>query len=205
MSQVSLFGPSPPSRHVLAGGGWFVHHPGWLGHVDPAALFTRLREELPWEQRMWDQIPMPRLETLCGEPGLSYAYSGRNAYETNGWHPGIQTLAERLSAEQDVVFNAAFCNLYRDGSDSIGWHADDERNLGPDWPNDVRIASVSLGATRRFRLRPIWVDAPAVTLELAAGDLLVMGGPLQRDWKHCIPKTARPVGERINLTFRVVQ
>jgi alkylated DNA repair dioxygenase AlkB len=91
-------------------------------------------------------------------------------------------------------------NLYRDGRDGMGWHADDEPELGP----QPAIASLSLGATRRFRLRHRRRRDTGVTLDLAHGSLLLMAGATQRHYVHAVPKTARPVGERINLTFRYV-
>jgi alkylated DNA repair dioxygenase AlkB len=98
-------------------------------------------------------------------------------------------------------FNSVLLNLYRNGRDSMGWHADDEPELGP----APAIASVSLGALRRFRLRPRagLVHAP-LSLDLPHGSLLLMRGPTQQHWQHALPKTARPVGPRLNLTFRWV-
>jgi alkylated DNA repair dioxygenase AlkB len=99
--------------------------------------------------------------------------------------------------------NAALANYYRDGRDSMGWHADDERELGPS-PDDVAVASLSLGAARRFLLRH---RTRGETRELALGDgsLLVMRGTTQRHWRHALPKTRAAVGPRLNLTFRVVR
>jgi alkylated DNA repair dioxygenase AlkB len=97
-------------------------------------------------------------------------------------------------------FNAVLLNLYRDGRDGMGWHADDEPELGR---NPV-IASVSLGAPRRFCLRHRRRKDLKLDLELPRGSLLVMAGPMQHHWVHALPKTRRPVGERINLTFRRV-
>jgi alkylated DNA repair dioxygenase AlkB len=92
-------------------------------------------------------------------------------------------------------------NLYRDGRNSMGWHADDEPELGP----EPAIASLSLGATRRFRLRPRpGLVHPPFSLELASGSLLLMRGATQRHWQHALPKTTRSLGPRLNLTFRWV-
>jgi len=98
--------------------------------------------------------------------------------------------------------DAALVNLYRDGRDAVGWHADDEAYLGP----DPLVASLSLGAPRRFVLRPRPAGPSAgrsrVEIVLGDGDLLVMGGATQRRWQHSVPRSSRPVGARVNLTLR---
>jgi alkylated DNA repair dioxygenase AlkB len=106
-----------------------------------------------------------------------------------------------VACELGLTFDSVLANRYRDGRDSMGWHSDDEKELGP----DPVIASVSLGAGRRFRLRHrSRPDLATLDLVLEHGSLLVMQGATQHHWKHCLPRTARPVGERINLTFRRV-
>jgi alkylated DNA repair dioxygenase AlkB len=102
-------------------------------------------------------------------------------------------------------FNCALANLYRDGHDAMGWHADDEPELGPDAPRDVLIASVSLGAPRRFVLRHRRRTTERRELELGEGSLLVMGGTTQHRYQHAVPRTAKPVGPRMNLTFRLIR
>jgi alkylated DNA repair dioxygenase AlkB len=97
-------------------------------------------------------------------------------------------------------FNSVLLNLYRDGRDGMGWHSDDEPELGP----DPVIASVSLGATRRFRMRHRKQRGETMGIDLEHGSVLLMRGPTQHRWLHAVPKTTRPVGERINLTFRLV-
>ncbi|MBP9129397.1 MAG: alpha-ketoglutarate-dependent dioxygenase AlkB, partial [Steroidobacteraceae bacterium] len=98
-------------------------------------------------------------------------------------------------------YNSVLLNLYRDGRDGMGWHADDEPELG----REPVIASVSFGATRRFKLRHRRSRIAACTLDLAHGDLLLMAGVTQHLYLHAVPKTARPVGARVNLTFRWVR
>ena len=97
-------------------------------------------------------------------------------------------------------FNGVLLNLYRDGRDGMGWHADDEPELGP----EPVIASVSLGAERRFRLKHRRLPEARLDIVLPHGSLLVMAGATQRHWVHALPKAAAPVGARINLTFRRV-
>jgi len=149
-------------------------------------------------------VPMPRLEAIFGDQWMTYKYSGV-VYQAQPFRAGMLRLFELMQEKVEPRFNACFVNLYRDGSDSIGWHADDEPNLGPSFPEDITIASISLGETRRFRMKPQeGVDGETVHFDLAHGDLLLMHGATQRDWVHCITKTKKPVRARMNFTFRVL-
>jgi alkylated DNA repair dioxygenase AlkB len=100
-----------------------------------------------------------------------------------------------------VDFNSVLANLYRDGRDSMGWHSDDEPELG----SQPAIGSLSLGATRRFVLKHRNDPSRKLVLELPHGSLLVMRGATQANYRHALPRTSRPVGPRINLTFRQIQ
>jgi alkylated DNA repair dioxygenase AlkB len=115
-----------------------------------------------------------------------------------GWTSPLLDVRRRVEQVTTAPFNGVLLNLYRDGNDSMGRHADAEAELGS---NPV-VASVSLGAVRPFRLRHT-ASRETRTLALAHGSLLAMGGTLQHHWVHELPKTALPVGERINLTFRL--
>lgn len=160
-----------------------------------------LRGAIGWEQEeiliFGERRRVPRLVAWHGDPGTTYAYSG-TSHEPRPWTPELEAIRDRVECLAGHSFNAVLLNLYRDGRDGMGWHADDEPELGP----DPVIASVSLGATRRFRLKHRRNRAEPVTLELGHGSLLLMAGATQRHWLHAVPKTATPVGERINLTFR---
>ena len=136
-----------------------------------------------------------------GDPDAFYTYSGRT-FTPNPWTPELLAIKERVDRAAGAAFNSVLVNYYRDGRDSMGEHADDEPELGPA-PDNVLIASVSLGAPRRFVLRH---RRSGATREWALGDgnLLVMGGTTQRHWRHRVPRTAVPVGPRMNLTFRVI-
>jgi alkylated DNA repair dioxygenase AlkB len=164
----------------------------------------RLLEELlrvtAWRQEtatvMGRRVPIPRLTAWHGEAG--YVYSGIRM-EPAPWNAPLlelKAVAERLAGQP---FNSVLLNLYRDGRDSVSWHADNEPGLGP----EPVIASISLGAVRRFQLRHRR-RSERVGLDLPHGSCLIMAGATQHHWLHQLPKTAQPVGRRINLTFRLM-
>ena len=170
--------------------------------ADADRLFASLGASISWRSEMalvmGRRIALPRLTAWYGE--AAYTYSGiRN--DPAPWTDDLleaKAVAERCAG---AGFNSVLANLYRDGGDSVGWHADDEPAMG-DTPV---IASISLGAVRRFRLRHKTVPGLSVALDLPHGSCLVMAGATQRCWLHQLPKTTRPVGPRINLTFRRCQ
>jgi alkylated DNA repair dioxygenase AlkB len=133
-----------------------------------------------------------------GDPDAVYVYSG-SRFVPHPWPGVLVPIRERLERELGALFNSVLGNLYRDGNDRLGWHRDGERELGP----TPVIASVSLGATRRFRFRAR-KGATSLGIDLTHGSLLVMSGHTQDHYLHSVPKTARAVGPRINLTFRHV-
>ena len=162
-----------------------------------------LEHELDWRQlpvRMFGRsIPQPRLTAFYGDPGVTYRYSGLTL-QAQPWTrilKRLRTAAELLACQQ---FNSVLCNLYRDGRDHMGWHADDERELGS---NPV-IASMSFGAERRFLLKPRSGEGDRVEFLLKSGSLLVMRGDLQQYWLHQLPRALRIRQQRINLTFRQI-
>lgn len=176
---------------------------GWLATSRADELFSVLTDQVNWQSRairmFGKEILQPRKIAFQGDRGIAYKYSG-GLYEAAAWHPAVVELRDALVSETGCGFNCALLNLYRDGQDSMGWHADDEPELG----TDPTIASVSLGATRRFVLRS--KDDRKMKWEVAPehGSLIVMRGDLQHHWQHQLPRTARPIGARINLTFRRV-
>jgi alkylated DNA repair dioxygenase AlkB len=167
-----------------------------------AALLLELRREVDWQQEhilvFGERRLVPRLVAWHGDPGASYLYSG-TLHEPRPWTPTLLEIREVAEALTGHRYNSVLLNLYRDGSDGMGWHADDEPELG----RDPVIASVSLGATRRFKLRHRRRKT-VTSLDLGHGSLLAMAGATQQCYVHAVPKTARAVGERINLTFRYV-
>lgn len=181
------------------------HWPGWLAdaHVIRAALLA----EVPWQQEritLWGRThPLPRLTCWMADPGCSYTYSGlRNT--PHPWTAEVSRLRQRVEAASGCRFNSLLLNLYRDGCDRMGWHADDEPELDPQAP----IASLSLGATRSFQLRPrrpLEGQRQTLSVELGDGDLLLMDPPTQEHWLHQLPARRRVQQPRLNLTFRVVR
>lgn len=184
----------------LAASGWqLIQH--WLSPSIAELAFSVLHGQISWEThrlRLFGRwVDAPRLSCWIGDPGAVYRYSGRT-FAPQPWPHALLPLRQRLREELGVDFNSVLANLYRDGRDAMGWHSDDEPELGP----EPVIASLSLGAARRFVLRRRDDHAVKQALVLEPGSLLVMRGASQRDWQHALPRTARPVGPRINLTFR---
>ena len=178
----------------------------WAPFLPPAdadAALVALREEVAWTQgevRVFGRThPEPRLTAWVADPGLAYSYSGRRR-EPLLWTPTLTALRDAARDATGEPYDAVLCNLYRDGQDAMGMHADDEPELGP----APRIASLSLGATRTFRLRPRDPAGPALDLELAHNALLVMEPHVQRTHLHGVPRRARVRDVRVNLTFRVL-
>lgn len=186
-------------RNLLPRDGEAVLIEAAISPTDADRLFARLMDAIDWRSEtalvMGRRIALPRLTAWYGE--AAYTYSGiRN--DPAPWTDDlleVKAVAERYA---DTSFNSVLANLYRDGRDSVSWHADDEPAMG-EFPV---IASISLGAVRRFQLRHKTMRALTVAVDLPHGSCLVMAGATQRCWLHQLPKTARAVGPRINLTFR---
>jgi alkylated DNA repair dioxygenase AlkB len=174
---------------------WFEHA---IQERDADRLLEDLAGSIAWRQEiatiMGRRVPIPRLTAWHGEAG--YVYSGI-AMQPAAWTPPLLELKRCAEAHAGQAFNSVLLNLYRDGRDSVGWHADNEPGLGR---NPV-IASLSLGATRRFQLKHRTRNE-RIAIDLSHGSCLIMAGATQHHWLHQLPKTARSVGPRINLTFR---
>jgi alkylated DNA repair dioxygenase AlkB len=178
---------------------WYPH---WLSPEEAAVALSALVDEVQWKQDSMRTPggvkPLPRLTAWQGDPGALYIYSGiRN--EPDQWTPTVYALKSLAETTCGARFNSVLLNRYRSGEDSMGWHADREPELGA----QPVIASVSLGATRRFDLRHNETGLLRA-FELTNGSLLVMRGRTQRDWRHRVAKVPGLRGERINLTFRCV-
>ncbi|HEY5972146.1 MAG TPA: alpha-ketoglutarate-dependent dioxygenase AlkB [Pseudoxanthomonas sp.] len=180
---------------------WFA--PDWLPSGQADALFAALREGIEWEThriRLFGrEVDSPRLSCWIGDAGTAYTYSGTR-FEPRLWPLPLLEVRQRLSRELGCGFNSALANRYRNGHDYMGWHSDNEAALG----KRPVIASLSLGATRRFVLKHRHDASCKREILLPHGSLLVMRGETQQDYRHALPRTAKPVGERINLTFRSI-
>lgn len=167
------------------------------------ALFSALEHEIAWEQQrlhlFGGEVAAPRLSSWIGDPGAVYTYS-RTRFVPHAWTPTLTALREDLAARFGLSFNSVLAHLYRDGRDSMGWHSDDERELG----REPVIASLSFGAARRFRFRSIADKKVVLAIDLEHGSLLLMRGATQHRYQHDLPKVAAPSGARINLTFRTI-
>lgn len=175
----------------------------WLPRVAADELFAALQEEITWERHRLKlfgrEVDAPRLSCWVGDANAVYKYSGAR-FAPRPWTPALFSLRASVSNACSADFNSVLANLYRDGNDAMGWHSDDEQELGA----VPIIASLSLGATRRFRLRDKRDPSNTAVLELGNGDLLRMAGATQRHYKHDLPRTRMAVGARINLTFRSI-
>lgn len=179
---------------------WVEYIPQVWERAEADALFARLQSEIKWQQGCISVFgkthPMPRLTAWYADEGKSYRYSGV-------YHPpqNFTSLLDEIrlvvEAQSGVAFNSVLLNLYRDGQDSNGWHADDE----PEMDSDRPIASVSFGQQRRFRMRS---HGATSHIDLEHGSLLIMRAGAQQKMQHCLPKSARKMQPRVNLTFRVV-
>lgn len=198
-----------PSRRELQDGGVLVLREHWLSDNAATCLFDLLLDDVGWKQETiriaGKEYLQPRLSAWYGDRGAAYKYSGLSL-EPLAWTPALAKLRGEVEAEVGSRFNSALLNLYRNGQDSMGLHADNERELGA---NPV-IASVSLGAARRFILKYATKDVgkgaavDPVEILLEHGSLLLMEGTTKHHWKHYVPKERGVLRPRINLTFRWV-
>lgn len=172
--------------------------------IDEQELLVRLTNDVAWRDEaivlFGRRVMQPRRIAWYGDPGTAYRYSGTD-HEPLPWIPVLAQLRKRIEQVVHAPFNSVLCNLYRTGADSMGYHADDEPELGP----EPTIASFSIGAERTMLFRHRHDrSVPTKRVVLPSMSLLVMSGTTQRDWQHSIPKTKRPVEPRINLTFRQI-
>lgn len=188
-----------PEPIQLADGGTLHYDEAFLPRAAADELLQALKTQTPWKQEISAfGHPFPRLTAWYADPGLTYSYSGVT-HQGLPWTPALAEVRRKVESSAGASFNSLLLNYYRDGKDSIGFHADDEPELGA---NPV-VPSISLGAVREFILRHKKGKAKGqLKLLLAHGSLLLMGGTCQRFWVHSVPKARGDVGERINLTFR---
>ncbi len=185
-----------PDSHI-------TYFPNFLDYEEAMAHFKMLKSSVSWcqdEIRVYGKLyPQPRLTALYGKNNRPYSYSGI-VMQPLPFNKTLSDIEKKIAAIAPVKFTSCLLNFYRDGKDSNGWHSDDEKELGE---NPV-IASVSLGQSRYFHLRHRKLRDLKYKLLLEHGSLLLMSGQTQHYWHHQIPKTNKRIGERINLTFRVI-
>lgn len=166
-------------------------------------IFSDLHANIAWQQDKMNmygkEINLPRQTAWYGDAGKSYTFSGIHL-DPKPWTPTLLQIKQKIEEVADVEFNSVLLNLYRNGQDSISWHTDAERELGE---NPI-IGSVSFGGTRRFLFRHRYDKTEKTEVALTHGSFLLMAGETQHFWQHQIPKTAKHVDPRINLTFRTI-
>ena len=198
----SLFQSEPIVLHLQDAEIIYFAH--FFDKKEADAIFRQLAKDIPWQQddiQVFGKIhPQPRLTALFGNEGKPYSYSNIKM-QPYPWTLLLQKIKSYVESVSDTNFTTVLLNQYRDGKDSNGWHADNEKELGS---NPV-IASVSFGAERIFQLKHNSISGLKQNIILEHGSLLLMKGTTQHFWKHQIPKTSKPIGPRINLTFRVIK
>lgn len=181
-----------------------MYYPAFFDKKEADEIYEELINCIPWQQ---DEITVygknhlqPRLTALYGNEGKSYSYSNIKM-EPHPWNLLLQKIKLKIESTTGTTFTTVLLNHYRDGKDSNGWHADNEKELGI----NPTIASLSFGAERNFQLKHNSNKELRKSIILEHGSLLLMKGSTQHFWKHQIPKTAKPFGPRINLTFRFIK
>lgn len=183
--------------------GELAYYPQFFNLAESNHFMQLLKETIDWKQESMKiygkAVLFPRLMAWYGDNAASYGFSG-NTFASQPWTPGLLQIRDRITTVSGRIFNSVLLNLYRNGNDSMGWHADDEPELG----KHPVIASVNFGATRRFQLRYKNDHKRKYALSLQHGSLLIMKGALQDHWEHQVPKTTKVSDGRINLTFRFI-
>lgn len=177
--------------------------PSFLKPARADDVFEQLLIDQPWPANHYEvfgrRFNLPRLQTWHADEGVVYSYSN-NLLQNRPWSPLLLAIRKSVEQATGYHFNAVLVNYYRDGSDYVGWHSDDEVELG----GEPLIASLSLGAARRFAYRRKHVQAEGSSEKLNPGSLLVMRPEFQSGWEHSVPPDPGEPGGRINLTFRYV-
>jgi alkylated DNA repair dioxygenase AlkB len=179
------------------------YRPGFFNPAESAVLSNTFIDTIPWVQediQMYGKImKTPRLTAWYGDPKKEYIFSGTK-HHPMVWTDELLMIKEKIEPVSGVQFNSVLLSYYRDASDSVAWHSDDEYELGV---NPI-IASVSFGQVRRFDIKHKQDRNRKYSIYLENGSLLIMKGDLQHNWVHQIPKSTKPLKARVNLTFRVI-
>lgn len=191
-----------PVLNVIPHDGQATYHGPVFSHSEADAHLQSMIDVIPWQH---DEIMMfgkkiitARQVAWFGDPHLNYTYSGKTRTSIP-WTDQLLTIKDHIEKLTGVIYNSCLLNLYANGEQGMGWHSDDEKELGPK-PN---IASVSFGAIRRFDFRHKQTKEK-ISVTLDHGSLLMMCGLTQTHWQHQIPKTKKVTSPRINLTFRTI-
>lgn len=203
MQQFDLFGKaSEEPKLTKINNGEYFYLPNFFSPNEASDYLEAFKENIDWKQEemlMYGKmIKFPRLTAWYGDNDKPYSFSGIKL-SPKAWNKELLQIKEKIEPVANATFNSVLLNRYRDGNDSISWHTDAEKELGT---NPI-IASVNLGAERKFQLRHRDTQEK-IEIVLQHGSLLIMGGELQHYWQHQVPKTKTVVKERINLTFRVI-
>ncbi|AOS97864.1 hypothetical protein AUP74_02464 [Microbulbifer aggregans] len=192
----------PRSRQVSLAPGRALLVEDWIDPAEAEVLMAHCLESLHWDQprvRLFGrEHPIPRRHAFVGDPDVRYRWSGLEQ-SPQSWTPPLSTLRDRLFSS-GFTFNSILANHYRNGADGMGWHADNERELG----ESPVVATVSLGQPRRLSFRERGGEG-RVRLDLPAGSLLLTSGAVQHHWQHQVAKSRRPLDARISLTFRYIR
>jgi len=172
---------------------WREIGPEDIGNIN----FKNIAWKQDWISFYGKSSPLPRLTSWYGDPGKAYTYSGIKS-QPNEWNKGLLYIKNAIENCSGVTFNSVLLNWYRDGSDHLSWHSDDEKELG----SNAIIASANFGATRDFIVRRKDDISQKITFPLRHGTLLLMRGELQHFWEHSVPKRKNVSGSRFNMTFR---
>ncbi len=204
-NQEYLFGASPEEKPstIQLQNAELLYLPAFFSTNESDLFFKTLLETIEWKQdkimMYGKELPLPRLSAWYGDTNKPYSYSGITLNPLP-WTKELLEIKEKIETEAKVEFSSVLLNRYRDGKDYVGWHTDAEKELG----RNPIIGSVNFGATRRFQLRRIDDHSDKFEVELNHGSFLLMGGATQHYWQHQVPKTSQMIGERLNLTFRVI-
>lgn len=183
--------------------GMLKYFPNMFGEKEATVLYHQLQHTILWQEKsiiiFGREVMQPRLVAWYGDEGIAYTYSGKTLTALP-WTADLRKIKERAEAMTGETFNSVLCNFYRNGQDSMGWHSDDEKELG----EEPAIASVSFGTQRKFVLKEK-NGSDKTELILDNGSLLFMYGRCQQHYKHALPKSMRVSQGRINLTFRRIK
>ena len=188
-------------HNLLKKQGEVYYFPNFLKVSEADKYLAQLTQDVPWKQEpikiFGKLILQPRLIAWYGDPEAAYKYSGHQLTPLP-WPTFLKKLKSKVETFSEASFNGALLNLYRDQNDSMGWHRDNEKELG----KEPFIASLSFGEKRKFKLQNIHDKDLKLSIELEHGSLLIMKGKTQQFWKHSIPKQSKPVAARVNITLR---